>query len=52
VTNIFKDLILKLRGKRVEHGEIDKEVVDALYSLLTDVRFDLVEAFYNIAKEG
>jgi len=50
VTNIFKDLILKLRGKRVEHGEIDKEVVDALYSLLTDVRFDLVEAFYNIAK--
>jgi hypothetical protein len=50
VINIFKDLILKLRGKRVEHEAIDKEVLDVLYSLLIDVRFDLVEAFYNIAK--
>ncbi|MCS7112206.1 MAG: hypothetical protein N3D82_04245 [Ignisphaera sp.] len=41
---------MRLRNKRDVERNIDSEVMYALYNLLNDVRFELVEAFYNIAK--
>lgn len=47
---MFKDFLLKLRGKKGIQETVDRETMYAIYNLLIDVRFDLVEAFYNIAR--
>ncbi len=41
---------MKFKGKRDIEKSIDRETIYTLYILLADVRFDLVEAFYNIAR--
>ncbi|ADM27279.1 hypothetical protein Igag_0441 [Ignisphaera aggregans DSM 17230] len=45
---MFRDILNRLRGKRVDISSMDRESLQIVYRILYDVRIDLVEAFYKI----
>ncbi len=48
MSKMFRDILNRLRGKRVNISAMDRETLWIIYRILYDARIELVEAFYKI----